>query len=370
VAGNVSAANGPLDEQAADVTFFQADLLAPIFVGTFSVGSSVVGEPGPAPACAPASAPVSSAGWNTSSDQSCGFGVGEGDTTDLDPRLGVLKNNGGKTQTRAPEAGSPIVGRIPLAEVACSGQDQRGIARPRGSGCEPGSVETKNLLELAVGDASIVEPIATGSNMPLRFPITLSQPSPVDVEVTFTTVDATATRGDDFGFTEDSAVIPAGKTFVQLTVNVMPDVLIEGNETLAIELTTVTDGVAVIDGSGDGTIADPSGPGLTISDVAIVEGDAGDPANVWLSVTLDSPVPKQVRFYYETVAGTAQAGTDFVPVEGWLTIRAGKRVAVVKVPIVPDTTAEPDEWLTVKLTSASNAPLVDDTALVTIRNED
>jgi hypothetical protein len=55
--------------------------------------------------------------------------------------LGPLKNNGGPTQTHALVKGSPAVDVIPLSDPSCTGTDQRGVARPRGHGCDIGAFE-------------------------------------------------------------------------------------------------------------------------------------------------------------------------------------------------------------------------------------
>jgi hypothetical protein len=53
-----------------------------------------------------------------------------------------LQNNGGNTDTLAPEPDSPAVNAIPTTEtVLCTGADQRDISRPQGSGCDIGAVE-------------------------------------------------------------------------------------------------------------------------------------------------------------------------------------------------------------------------------------
>jgi predicted outer membrane repeat protein len=68
-----------------------------------------------------------------------------------DPQLGPLADNGGPTQTRLPAATSPLGGLVPAASCTVT-TDQRGIARPQGAACEPGSVE---IFE-AAGAAPIV----------------------------------------------------------------------------------------------------------------------------------------------------------------------------------------------------------------------
>jgi hypothetical protein len=55
--------------------------------------------------------------------------------------LGPLKKNGGPTKTHALVGGSPAVNAIPSANLGCTGTDQRGVARPRGPGCDIGAFE-------------------------------------------------------------------------------------------------------------------------------------------------------------------------------------------------------------------------------------
>jgi hypothetical protein len=57
----------------------------------------------------------------------------------IDPRIGPLANNGGPTRTHALLAGSPAVNAASSAD--CPAEDQRGVARPQGSGCDIGSYE-------------------------------------------------------------------------------------------------------------------------------------------------------------------------------------------------------------------------------------
>jgi hypothetical protein len=71
--------------------------------------------------------------------------------TDIVPGPGVqtsdilqpfLANNGGTTLTHRLVAGSLARDAIPVANAGCTGVDQRGVARPQGSGCDIGAVET------------------------------------------------------------------------------------------------------------------------------------------------------------------------------------------------------------------------------------
>jgi hypothetical protein len=53
--------------------------------------------------------------------------------------LKPLRNNGGRTQTHALRPGSPALDASDPA--TCSGTDQRGVARPQGTGCDIGAFE-------------------------------------------------------------------------------------------------------------------------------------------------------------------------------------------------------------------------------------
>jgi CSLREA domain-containing protein len=59
----------------------------------------------------------------------------------LDPRLGLLDDNGGPTHTHPLLAGSPAIDAGSTAD--CPDTDQRGVSRPQGSGCDIGSYERR-----------------------------------------------------------------------------------------------------------------------------------------------------------------------------------------------------------------------------------
>lgn len=76
---------------------------------------------------------------------SCGFASGTGDVLGAPALLGALANNGGRTPTQLPQAGSPVLDSGSTGN--CLNTDQRGITRPRdgnNSGtaeCDKGAVE-------------------------------------------------------------------------------------------------------------------------------------------------------------------------------------------------------------------------------------
>jgi predicted outer membrane repeat protein len=85
------------------------------------------------------SPPVNSLGYNLTDDTSCGF-TATGDLVVPDAMLGPLQDNGGPTETHDLLDGSPA---IDAGSVSCPppDTDQRGVARPQGTGCDIGAVE-------------------------------------------------------------------------------------------------------------------------------------------------------------------------------------------------------------------------------------
>ena len=57
------------------------------------------------------------------------------------PKLGLLKDNGGPTATLAIAAGSAAVDAIPARNGGCPATDQRGVRRPQGRACDIGAYE-------------------------------------------------------------------------------------------------------------------------------------------------------------------------------------------------------------------------------------
>jgi CSLREA domain-containing protein len=76
--------------------------------------------------------------FSLDSDGSCDLGPG-GNKSGQDPSLGPLADNGGPTSTHALQPGSPAIDEGSSDD--CPTTDQRGFARPAGSGCDMGAFE-------------------------------------------------------------------------------------------------------------------------------------------------------------------------------------------------------------------------------------
>jgi uncharacterized delta-60 repeat protein len=92
--------------------------------------------------------PVTSQGYNLLRNLSgTTFVTTDGDLTAVDPVLGTLADNGGRTQTMALLSGSPAINAGTCAGAPT--KDQRGMARPQDGACDMGAYERGAPAELA-----------------------------------------------------------------------------------------------------------------------------------------------------------------------------------------------------------------------------
>ena len=91
---------------------------------------------------------ISSLGHNLQSAADCAF-TASGDLENIEPGFmsSGLQDNGGNTDTLALDATSPAIDAIPLGALGCTATDQRGIARPQGTGCDIGAYELFQPVE-------------------------------------------------------------------------------------------------------------------------------------------------------------------------------------------------------------------------------
>jgi hypothetical protein len=116
--------------------------------GPTTIRASVLAEPlGGGTDCAehPGAPPMTvphlvNLGFSWFDDATCAPGLDDTVDPGGDPQLGPLADNGGPTPTRLPAATSPLGALVPVVSCLLA-TDQRGVARPVGTGCEPGSVE-------------------------------------------------------------------------------------------------------------------------------------------------------------------------------------------------------------------------------------
>ncbi len=199
-------------------------------------------------------------------------------------------------------------------------------------------------------------------------------------------IAGTATSGTDYTALSGTVTIPAGATTATITIPVIDDAVVEGNETVIITLTSITSGSpgvtlgAAASIVATNTIADNDAPTVSIANTT--NGNEAGAVNGVMTVTMSATRPTAVTLTY-SVAGTATSGTDFTALSGTVTIASGATTATISIPVIDDLIVEGSETVIVTLTAvtsgaaslgvpanlvATNTIADNDTATVTIAN--
>lgn len=128
---------------------------------------------------------------------------------------------------------------------------------------------------ISVMDAKVVEPYEGIAS--LRFPVRLSTPAPAGgVRFDVATVSSgTATDGSDYvARSVTGQVIPEGEREWMFNVDVLPDELVEGNETVNVRLSNVS-GMQVFDAEAVGVIVDDDPRRKVTGSLVFPDGEPG-----------------------------------------------------------------------------------------------
>ncbi|WP_296947942.1 Calx-beta domain-containing protein, partial [uncultured Massilia sp.] len=191
----------------------------------------------------------------------------------------------------------------------------------------------------------------------VEFVVTLSAAAQQQVSVYYNTYSLTADSGADFESAGGQLVFAPGVTSLSVRVPIKDDALVEGLENVALVLNSPTNAVikhfaAVATIVDNDTLADAAHhAALSVRDV-VVDAGAG---TATFAVVLDKAVGSGFSVAYNTVAGSAAAGSDFVPASGSLSFGAGETVKTVTVALPQDATAEPQEMFNLVLGAVSGA---------------
>ena len=107
--------------------------------------------------------------------------------------------------------------------------------------------------------------------------------------------------------------------------------------------------------------------GISVADARAKEGEG---AVLAFAVTLSRAATAALTVAYATSDGSARAGEDYTAASGTLSFQAGESSATVEVAVLDDAHDEGEETLTLRLSNASGAHVVDGEATGTIENSD
>ena len=211
--------------------------------------------------------------------------------------------------------------------------------------------------KFSIADASVAE--GDSGSVNLVFTVTLSgtRTGSSSLTVDYASSDGAtngATAGTDYTAVSGTLTFASGTTSQTITVLVAGDMLDEANETLTITLSNALAGTGISTMSATGTITDDDRPSFSINSPTVAEGDSST-ANLVFTVTLSLSSSSSQTVNYATSDGTATtANSDYTANSGTLTFAAGTTTQTVTVLVTGDTTAEPDETVTMTLSNPSS----------------
>ncbi len=164
------------------------------FGGTVTLSNTIIANPVSGSNCS-SFTPFTSAGYNLSSDGSCGLSA-MGDINNGTANLGPLQVNApGNTATHALLTGSQAIDAGNCSGGAIT-TDQRGVARPQGSACDIGAFELEQAAgaDLSVAVSDTPDPAAVGGSLTYVVTVTNNGPtSATSVSAATTLSGASAT---------------------------------------------------------------------------------------------------------------------------------------------------------------------------------
>jgi len=221
---------------------------------------------------------------------------------------------------------------------------------------------------LVVGDAKAAE----GKNV--VFTVRLTRAAKRAVRVRFRTENGTAVQAVDYRAKTGKLVFRRGQRSKRVVVATIRETMDEPSERFALRLRTPR-GAKIKRAKALGTILDDDPvPALSVSDVAIGEGNGLLPAD-WnlatVTLTLSNPSSRTVGAQWTVADGTATGGQDYNASPGAVSYLSGQTTKQVSFPVHGDTLDEDDEsWGLTLVQPSAGVTIADGTATVTILDDD
>jgi hypothetical protein len=229
----------------------------------------------------------------------------------------------------------------------------------------PLTIFSQSMPSILVPNAAVVEGNTGTTN--LIFHILLSQASRDTVTLDYATRDVTAHSGLDYSSAFGVAVFPPGTTNVEVLVSANGDTWNEADKTFWLMLTNALHGILSKSYAVGTIVNDDPLPTLSITDAVLIDDGAGT-TNAVFAVNASGNSARAITVDYETVGGTASAGSEFVPVADTLTFVPGLTRQLVSVPVFG--AEKPAAVFFVNLSDAMNATIARGRAVATLLNND
>ncbi|TWU45387.1 Calx-beta domain protein [Novipirellula aureliae] len=190
------------------------------------------------------------------------------------------------------------------------------------------------------------------------------------VTVTYATSDGTADASDDYTAVNTTVTFLDGETTKTVTVPILEDTDVEGDENFILTLSSPTGGATLgATTSSTATIVDndevdPQPGSFTITPVAVTVGEAV--GSQQFTVTRSGGSDGSVTVAYATANGTAVMGSDYTETSGTLTFADGETTKTFNVPVIDDDAVENSEDFTVTLSNPTGGATLGTTVTSTV----
>ncbi|MEO8351817.1 MAG: Calx-beta domain-containing protein, partial [Chthoniobacteraceae bacterium] len=207
----------------------------------------------------------------------------------------------------------------------------------------------------------------TGQTSPFVFTVSVPNPTPTDIVVSYATSNGTATAGTDYMAATGTVTIPAGQTSATISINVTGDNTLEPDENFTVTLSNPTGGAVLGQATATGTIQtdEISYKLMPVTDTA-AEETGGVPGQVTYKVVragADLSLTGSVNFTTED-NGSAVSNVDYVAQSGALDFAAGETEKTITIDFKSDNARENSETFLVQLTGSTNGVLLDSSNMV------
>jgi len=237
------------------------------------------------------------------------------------------------------------------------------------SACATSAAGSPGVIQFGASSAFVNE---SGGNAVVT--VTRTGGSTGTVTVAYTTANGGGSNGAispaDYTATNGTLTFLDGETSKMISIPIPDDSISETDKYFSVNLSNPTGGATLGNQSSIQIgIGDNDAPTISINDVQVTEGNSGTTDAVF-TVSLNRAYFSDAHVDFATVAGTATSGVDYQPTSGTLAFLKGETTKTVTVKINGDTTQEPNEAFTVKLSNNDSLSVSKGVGTGTINDDD
>ncbi len=234
------------------------------------------------------------------------------------------------------------------------------------NGTAVGTITDNDNSVITIANAAVAEGPA-GQTSHLLFAVSVPNPAPTDIVVSYATSDGTATAGSDYKAATGTVTIPAGQTNATISIDVTGDNTFEPDETFTVTLSNPSGGSVLGQATATGTIQTDEVNYKLVPVMSTAAEETGTaPGQAIFKVVragADLTLPGSVSF--KTADNdSAVANVDYVTQSGTLNFAAGETEKTITIDFKTDNARENSETFLVQLTGSTNGVLLDSANVV------